>query len=191
VDLYRYPRHGAGLRRAAGLLLDGRRALGRLLATSLRCSARVIVLSQYTLRQVSEEYGIEPGRVRVIAGAFDGVKGPARTYTPMNVLDVRLTRDARVELPQPEGWNTIVMVLQGTVEINGETLLRESEMATLSSAGEGLAIEANNDAKLLLLSGEPIAEPVVGYGPFVMNSSAEIEQAIDDFNSGHFGQIEK
>ncbi len=131
------------------------------------------------------------GRVRVIAGAFDGVKGPARTYTPMNVLDVRLTRDARVELPQPEGWNTIVMVLQGTVEINGETLLRESEMATLSSAGEGLAIEANNDAKLLLLSGEPIAEPVVGYGPFVMNSSAEIEQAIDDFNSGHFGQIEK
>lgn len=129
------------------------------------------------------------GRVRVIAGEFGGSMGPARTYSPMNVLDVRLARDGRVELPQPEGWNTLVLVLSGTVEINGEAILRGSELATLSSAGEGLSIEANNDVKLLLLSGEPIAEPVVGYGPFVMNSSAEIEQAIDDYDNGRFGRV--
>lgn len=131
----------------------------------------------------------DAGLVRVIAGRFGEAQGPAQTYSPMNVLDVRLTRDARVELPQPEGWNTLVMVLAGTVQINGETVVRGSEVATLSGAGEGLTIEANNDVKLLLLSGEPLNEPVVGYGPFVMNSSDEIAQAIADFESGRFGAL--
>ncbi|MCK9517230.1 MAG: pirin family protein [Ottowia sp.] len=124
------------------------------------------------------------GRVRVIAGRFGGVSGPARTHSPMNVLDVRLTRDAQVELPQPQGWNTLLMVLSGTVQVNGQTILRGPHLATLSSAGEGLTVEANNDVKLLLLSGKPLDEPVVGYGPFVMNSEAEIRQAIADFESG-------
>lgn len=131
----------------------------------------------------------DAGRVRVIAGRFGEASGPARTYSAMNVLDVRLTRDARAELPQPEGWNTLVMVLSGTVQVNGETILRGPHLVTLSGAGEGLTVEANNDAKLLVLSGEPIDEPVVGYGPFVMNSAAEIEQAIADFNSGQFGAV--
>ena len=129
----------------------------------------------------------DAGRVRVIAGAFDGTQGPARTFTPMNVLDVRLAGGHAAELPQPAGWSTIVVVLAGTVLINGATVLRATEMATLSSAGSGLTIEANNDAKLLVLAGEPIDEPVVGYGPFVMNSTQQIQQAIDDFNRGRFG----
>ena len=126
------------------------------------------------------------GRVRVIAGGFDGNKGPAETYTPMNVWDLRLSAGKPVDLAQPEGWSTLVVVLDGTVLLNGDTVLRAADMATLSSAGSGVTIEANGDAKVLLLAGEPIDEPVVGYGPFVMNSREQINQAIDDFNSGRF-----
>ena len=81
------------------------------------------------------------------------------------------------------------MVLDGTVAVNGATALHAAEMATLSTAGTGVAIEARDDAKLLVLAGEPIAEPVVGYGPFVMNSRQEIVQAVNDFNSGRFGSM--
>ena len=104
----------------------------------------------------------------------------------MNVLDVRLAAGRTVELPQPEGWSTLVVVLAGTVQVNGSAVLRAADVATLSTAGTGLTIEAGGDAKLLVLAGEPIDEPVVGYGPFVMNSEQQIRQAIDDFNSGRF-----
>lgn len=130
------------------------------------------------------------GLVRVIAGDYNGNKGPAATYSPMNVWDVRLAAGQTAQLPQPEGWSTLVLVLQGTVQVNGDKVLRQAEMATLSHTGTGLEIEANGDAKVLLLAGEPIDEPVVGYGPFVMNSQAEIAQAINDFNSGKFGHMQ-
>lgn len=128
------------------------------------------------------------GRVRVIAGHFEGTKGPASTFTPMNVWDVRLGAGKTAHLPQQEGWPVQVVVLSGTVMINGE-VLREKQVASLSATGSAVDIEANNDAKLLLLAGEPINEPVVGYGPFVMNTRQEIEQAVIDFNSGKFGQM--
>lgn len=128
------------------------------------------------------------GQVRVIAGSFGDATGPARTFSPMNVLDIRLAAGGLVQVPQPEGWTTLLVVLAGTVAVNGDTVLRAAEMATLSTAGEGVTIEANNDAKLLLLAGEPIDEPVVGYGPFVMNSEAQIREAINDFNSGSFAR---
>ena len=131
----------------------------------------------------------DAGRVRVIAGEFDGRRGPAHTFTPMNVWDVRLGAGRAIDLPQPDGWTTLLVVLDGTVQVNGEAVLRKAEVATLSVEGSGLHIEANGDAKLLLLSGEPIDEPVVGYGPFVMNSQQEIIQAIADFNSGKFGRM--
>ncbi len=131
----------------------------------------------------------DAGRVRVIAGEFDGRRGPAHTFTPMNVWDVRLGAGRAIDLPQPDGWTTLLVVLDGTVQANGEAVLRKAEVATLSVEGSGLRIEANGDAKLLLLSGEPIDEPVVGYGPFVMNSQQEIMQAIADFNGGKFGRM--
>ena len=131
----------------------------------------------------------EAGTLRVIAGDYAGHPGPARTFSPMNVWDIRMTAGKRVELPQPEGWSTLIVVLDGTVQINGEAVLRAAQLATLSTAGSGVMIEANSNAKLLLLAGEPIDEPVVGHGPFVMNSQQEIIQAIADFNSGKFGQI--
>lgn len=132
----------------------------------------------------------DAGKVRVIAGEFAGGKGPARTFSPMNVLDVRLAAGGTAVLDQPEGWTTLLLVLSGTVMVNGQSILREAQMATLATEGTGIRIEASSDAKLLLMAGEPIDEPVVGYGPFVMNSQAQIAEAIRDFNSGKFGQMQ-
>ncbi|AOY00813.1 pirin family protein [Jeongeupia sp. USM3] len=133
----------------------------------------------------------DAGRVRVIAGEFAGRKGPARTFTPMHVWDVRLQQGRHAELDVPEGWHTALVVLHGTVQLNGDTVLRDAQMAQLDPAGRSLTIEANSDATLLLLSGEAIDEPIVGHGPFVMNSDAEIAKAIADFNSGRFGQMHR
>lgn len=129
------------------------------------------------------------GVVRVVAGSLDGRHGPARTHTPMNVWDVRLADGGRIDLPQPDGWSTLLVVLAGSVRINGDALVRSTETATLSPTGRGVSLQALGDAKVLLLAGEPIDEPVVGYGPFVMNTQAEIRQAVIDYNSGKFGQV--
>lgn len=131
----------------------------------------------------------DAGTLRLIAGEFGGYRGPARTFTPMHVWDLRLTAGHSAALPQPEGWNTLLVVLEGSVQINGESVLHAAQMATLSANGTGVTIAANADAKVLLLAGEPIDEPVVGHGPFVMNTQAEIIQAIADFNSGKFGHL--
>lgn len=130
------------------------------------------------------------GHVRVIAGSVGAVRGPARTFTPMNVLDVRIAAGQTLELPQPEGWTTLVVVLAGQVRINGSEAVGASQMATLSTAGEGLTLQAADAAKLLVLSGEPIDEPVAAYGPFVMNTREELVQAVDDFNHGRFGRLQ-
>lgn len=129
------------------------------------------------------------GRVRVIAGDFDGHKGPARTFTPINVWDMRLNRDAAVTLELPEGHTSALVVLSGHVMVNGAQAAGEAEMVLLDRSGSSVTIDANGDAVVLVLTGEPIDEPIVGYGPFVMNSEAEIKQAITDFNSGRFGQM--
>ncbi|AXK64966.1 pirin family protein [Burkholderia sp. IDO3] len=129
------------------------------------------------------------GRARIIAGEFDGRRGPARTHTPIDVWDVRLAAGGRVRFPIAEGRTLAVVVLSGTLLVNGETVAREAQFVQLGRDGRDVELEANGDAKLLILSGEPIDEPVVGYGPFVMNSQEEIRTAIDDFNSGRFGQM--
>ena len=128
------------------------------------------------------------GRVRVIAGQWSTAQGPARTFTPIHMLDVALAAGRTAELPQPEGWTTLVVVASGSASVNGAEPVTGPAVVTLSTAGEGVTVQAESDAKLLLLAGEPIDEPVVGYGPFVMNSQQQIVQAINDFNSGRFGQ---
>ena len=129
------------------------------------------------------------GRVRVIAGAFDGHKGPARTFTPIDVWDIRLQRDGTAQLKAQEGHTLALVVLKGTVMVNAEHVVREGQLVHMDRAGSDVRLEANGEATVLWLAGEPIDEPVVGYGPFVMNSEAEIHQAIADFNSGKFGQM--
>ncbi|MDN7671930.1 pirin family protein [Burkholderia oklahomensis] len=129
------------------------------------------------------------GRVRVIAGEFDGRRGPARTHTPLDVWDVRLEQGGRARFAVGEGRTLALVVLRGTVLVNGDEVVREAQFVQFARDGRDAEIEANNDATLLWLSGEPIDEPIVGYGPFVMNSEAEIRQAVDDFNSGRFGKM--
>ena len=128
------------------------------------------------------------GTARVIAGSLGETKGPARTFTPINLWDVRLNRDTDTMLDLPEGHTAMLVVLGGHVTVNGSQPAGEAEVVLLSREGNGVTIHADGDATLLVLTGEPIDEPIVGYGPFVMNSEAEIRQAIDDFNSGRFAQ---
>lgn len=128
------------------------------------------------------------GVARVIAGDFGGVKGPARTFTPINVWDLRLARDANIALSLPEGHTAMLVVLGGHLTVEGKQEVGEAEMLMLSREGSEVHLRADGDTTILVLTGEPIDEPIVGYGPFVMNTEAEIRQAIDDVNSGRFAK---
>ena len=132
----------------------------------------------------------DAGTVRVIAGEYGGRKGAAKTFTPINLWDVNLRAGKSAELPLPDGHTTTFLVLSG--EVDGERRTRSAAKATWPSSratGDGIAVKAKADAKLLVMDGEPIAEPVVGHGPFVMNSRAEIQQAFEDYQLGRMGEI--
>ncbi len=129
------------------------------------------------------------GSLRVIAGEYGRRPGPARTFSPMDVWDLRLNARGSVRLPVAAGRTLALVVLRGTVEINGAEIAREGQLVVLDREGADVMVEANNEASLLLLSGEPLDEPIRGYGPFVMNTEAQIAEAIEDFNSGNFGRI--
>ena len=129
------------------------------------------------------------GQVRVIAGQYDDVSGPAHTFSPLNVWDLQLNQGHDLTLRQPEGWSTALVVLEGEMIINGSESAREGQLAVLSQAGDAVHLEATAPAKVLLMAGEPLQEPIVGYGPFVMNNKTQIAEAVRDFNSGRFGQI--
>lgn len=126
------------------------------------------------------------GKARIIAGELGRAKGPARTFTPINVWDVALTRDADVTFDLPEGHTAMLVVLSGRLVVGGSQAVGEAEMLLLERDGTQVTVHTEGDTQLLVLTGEPIDEPIVGYGPFVMNSEAEIRQAIEDFNSGRF-----
>lgn len=132
----------------------------------------------------------DAGQVRVIAGEFSGHHGPADTFTPMDVWDVRLKQGHEAGFTLPEGRNLAIVVLRGNITVNGSESVHEAQVVVLDRENRAFALNATTDAMLLVLSGEPINEPIVGYGPFVMNSEAEIQQAVSDFNSGKFGNLE-
>ena len=131
----------------------------------------------------------DAGRLRLIAGEFDGTRGPARTFTDIDVWDIRLNAGKSATFDVHQGRNTALVVLHGAVEVNGQEVVREGQLALFERDGSQVRLEANNDAVLLILSGEPIDEPIVGHGPFVMNTDAEIQQAFVDFQSGKFGRM--
>ncbi len=130
------------------------------------------------------------GSVRVIAGEWNGANGPAETFTPVNLFDVRLAKGAKLELALPEGFNTALFLLKGNVRVNGtHDLEGEARIAVLDTKGEGASLEASEDTTLLVLSGEPIREPVASYGPFVMNTRQELMQAVEDYQAGRMGHL--
>jgi quercetin 2,3-dioxygenase len=129
------------------------------------------------------------GVVRVIAGEFAGSKGPAQTFTPIHVWDLRLTSDQRTDIEVPDGYTTALVVLKGAVRVNGSEEIKEAEVGLFDRAGKSICIDCAKDATVLLLCGEPIDEPIVGYGPFVMNSSQEISQAVVDYQSDKMGHL--
>ncbi|MEQ9326935.1 MAG: pirin family protein [Rhodospirillales bacterium] len=128
------------------------------------------------------------GQVRVIAGEYDDGKGPATTFTPMHVWDLKLKAGKDIRFTLPDGWTTALVVMRGAISI-GDEKAGEAQLVILDPEGEELAFRAEEDSAVLLLSGEPLNEPIVGYGPFVMNSREEIIEAINDFNSGKFGSM--
>jgi quercetin 2,3-dioxygenase len=129
------------------------------------------------------------GTLRVIAGEYEGHHGPAHTFTPIDLWDLRLNQDGVASLALPEGHTVSAVVLKGTVEVNGDAIAREAQLVLLDRRGGEITLEANSDASLVILSGEPIEEPVVMSGPFVMNTTEEIRQAMVEFQSGRFGEI--
>jgi redox-sensitive bicupin YhaK (pirin superfamily) len=129
------------------------------------------------------------GSLRVIAGEFHGTKGPAKTFSPVHLYDLRLRAGHRIDLPLPEGFNSSLFVLHGEVTLNGTHEAREVEIALLKQEGERVSIEAKQDTTVLVLSGKPIAEPIARYGPFVMNTRDELIQAVQDYQAGKMGHL--
>lgn len=131
----------------------------------------------------------DKGVVEVIAGEFNGVKGPASTFTPMHVYNARLVKGAKLELNFPANYNTGILVVDGNANINGENVAVD-HFVLFNNDGEGINIDTNDNAVLLILSGEPINEPIAQYGPFLMNKWEELEQAVADLSAGKFGVLE-
>lgn len=129
------------------------------------------------------------GEVNIIAGNINNLKGPANTYTPINLFDIRLHAGADFEVNIPENHNTALLVINGSATINEQQALEHS-FVLFKNQGTDIQIHAEQDSVLLLMSGEPIDEPIVSYGPFVMNTEGEIKEAIMDFNLGKFGYLD-
>lgn len=129
------------------------------------------------------------GRLRVIAGESHGRKGPARTFSPVHLYDLQLKAGHQTELSLPDGFTMSVFVLQGRAVINGAQAVGEAEIALLGRKGERVALHAEEDTTMLVLGGEPINEPIARYGPFVMNTQAELAQAVEDYRAGKMGHL--
>ena len=129
------------------------------------------------------------GLVRVVSGAFQDIQGPASTFTPAHMLDIRLKAGGEARLPTPKAYNTALLVLQGRVTVNRTTTVTERDSILFKNDGDEITLTALTDSTVLFLSGEPIEEPLVHYGPFIMNTVDEINQAIEDFNAGRFGHL--
>ncbi|MBE7728628.1 pirin family protein [Komagataeibacter sp. FXV3] len=129
------------------------------------------------------------GHLRVIAGDHDGTHGPARIFSPLNVWDAVLHQGRQVTLDLPEGHNCAVVSLEGKLIVNGAEELGSAQFALLGTAGTRVSVQAAVDSSFLVLTGQPLNEPIAGYGPFVMNTQEEIQQAINDVRAGRFGVI--
>jgi len=135
------------------------------------------------------EIKIEGGKVRVIAGEFQGIQGPAITQTSLHIWDLELEENSPLELSVRDGNSAILLIRSGEAEINEKELLKSGELAIFDHKKAGIHLKSKSPLQALVLSGEPIEEPVVGYGPFVMNTEQEIFQAVQDYRNGKLGKL--
>lgn len=133
----------------------------------------------------------DAGELRVIAGEFNGQRGPAETFTPLDVWDVHLKEGSSVNFEFTAGHTLMLVLLRGHVTVNDENNVHDAQMILLERANSRARVNAGTDSRLLVLSGEPIDEPIAGHGPFVMNTEAEIRQAIADYTNGQFGSLQQ
>ncbi|MEK7350637.1 MAG: pirin family protein [Nitrospirota bacterium] len=129
------------------------------------------------------------GRLRVIAGSYLGHKGPAHTFTPVELYDLQMKAGKQIALALPEGHNTAIFVLQGRASVNGSQTAGEAELIVCKHEGSQVTVEAQENSRLLVMAGKPIDEPIARYGPFVMNTKAELVQAVNDYQAGKMGHL--
>ncbi|MBS1660850.1 MAG: pirin family protein [Bacteroidetes bacterium] len=144
---------------------------------------------QTITRSQMGKVSVPGGEVNVIAGNFNGHQGPAQTYTPIHMYDIRLSKGGSVETSLPAKYNTALLLVEGSAEVNGVPA-SEHSFVLFANEGEDISIKASENAVILLLSGEPIDEPIVAYGPFVMNTQAEVIESIREAQAGKFGVLE-
>lgn len=130
------------------------------------------------------------GLIEVIAGAYKETKGSASTFTPVNLFNAKLKKGGKADFQFPAEYNTALLVLEGNIMVNGKEEIPTDHLALMANDGENFEIEAIDDALVLVLSGEPINEPIAAQGPFVMNTREELMEAFNDFNIGKFGYLE-
>lgn len=136
------------------------------------------------------DLGPTQGEIEIIAGAYKDMKGSASTFTPVNLLNAKLKSGANVDFSFPKNYNTALLVIEGKISVNQSEKAPTDNFVLMANDGEDFSIQAQEDAVVLILSGEPIDEPIAAHGPFVMNTRQEIEQAFEDFNKGRFGYLE-
>lgn len=130
------------------------------------------------------------GEIEVIAGEYKGNKGPASTFSPINMFNVKLKKGVKTELTFPEKYTTAILSVEGSAKVNESNNILEDHFALFKNDGDTFTLEALEDAVILVLSGEPLNEPIAAHGPFVMNTKQELIEAFQDFNTGKFGYLE-
>lgn len=129
------------------------------------------------------------GEVEIIAGEFKGVKGPAATFSPVHLYNLKPKKGEKIALNFPTGYTTAILAILGSAIINGDKKLPTNNLALFARDGEDITIEAIEDGVFLVMSGEPLNEPIAQYGPFLMNTNLEIAEAIEDYRQGKFGYL--
>jgi redox-sensitive bicupin YhaK (pirin superfamily) len=130
------------------------------------------------------------GEIEIIAGEYKGIKGAATTFTPMNMLNLKLKSNAEASFSFPSNFNTAMLVIEGIIQVNDKDVAPTDHFILMANDGEDFTVKATDDAIVLLLSAAPIGEPIAAHGPFVMNTRQELMEAFNDFNTGKFGYLE-